>query len=241
VSEWIARTTLWAHILAGVVALATFWIPWLVTKGSTLHRRAGWVYTSAMLGVSVSAWALAALRYFDSKPANDRAAQFLAFAGLLAASSVSFGLRALRPRRAPHGRAWDFGLPTLLLLASSALALQGIRHGSTLWLVFAAIGGLSALSQLRSARAPARTRRERILEHMGGMGATCIATVTAVLVVNARNLGLEPFGVWLWVLPTLLGTVGIQLWARRWREPRSQVAPAAARRSGGAGALDESS
>lgn len=61
---------------------------------------------------------------------------------------------------------------------------------------------------------------------MSGMGATCIATVTAFLVANAQSLGLEPFAAWLWVLPGLLGTAGMRLWARRWREPRSPIEPA---------------
>ena len=43
------------HIVAGAVALATFWIPWVVKKGARVHRRVGWVYALAMAIVSATA------------------------------------------------------------------------------------------------------------------------------------------------------------------------------------------
>src|SRR4051812_14414811 len=62
---------LWFHIACGCVGLVTFWVPALTPKGGRTHRKAGWVYVSAMLGVVASAVVLAALLYLDPLAAHD--------------------------------------------------------------------------------------------------------------------------------------------------------------------------
>ena len=62
---------LWFHIACGCVGLVVFWVPALTRKGGPTHRKAGWVYVSAMLGVVVSAVVLAALLFVDPEAAHD--------------------------------------------------------------------------------------------------------------------------------------------------------------------------
>jgi hypothetical protein len=85
------------HILAGSVALATFWIPWLVKKGARVHRRVGWVYTLAMAVVSASALISCIWRSLDASPDNDRNAHYWFWAwvlpGLLGGVAVNFASR----------------------------------------------------------------------------------------------------------------------------------------------------
>jgi hypothetical protein len=50
---------------------------------------------------------------------------------------------------------------------------------------------------------------------MSGMGTSCIATVTAFLVVNIENLGLRAYSFWVWVLPGLLGGVALSFASKR--------------------------
>ena len=55
------------HIIAGFLALFTFWIPVVTRKGGGVHRRIGWVYTISMAVVSISAFYMGVYRiFFDS-------------------------------------------------------------------------------------------------------------------------------------------------------------------------------
>lgn len=209
----------WLHIGAGAVALLTFWMPWVVTKGSLLHRRVGWVYVVAMAVIAISGLALCAERLRDANPANDKFALFLCFIALLAASTSSMGVRALRTksRTAPSRNAWDVGLAVALTAAGGLIILSGIRHGIPTFMIFGGIGVATGAGQLWFLlRAPA-TRTEYLLQHIGAMGGSCIATVTAFLVVNAGNLGVSAISVVVWVSPGIVGTVAIVLWQRHYK------------------------
>lgn len=205
------------HIVAGGVALATFWIPWLVKKGARVHRRVGWVYALAMAIVSASALVSCIARSFDASPDNDRAAQFLGLIGLLSAANVCYGLRALRATSARRRSLWDLAIALLLFAAGALCAVVGVLQLRPLWCIFGAGSALGAVAQLRYWLRPAVTRAERVLQHMSGMGTSSIATVTAFLVVNAKNLSLQTHSFWLWVLPGLLGGTALSWASKRWQ------------------------
>lgn len=218
------------HIVAGGVALATFWVPWVVKKGARVHRRAGWVYVVAMAVVSVSALATSGSRMFDATAGDDPDAQFLGLIGVLAASNLSFGVRALRPASSERPSTWDLGVATLFLLAGVLVLTVGVLRALPLWCIFGALAALGGTTQLRYWRRPATTRRDRVLQHLSGMGASCIATVTAFLVVNAENLGLAPYSLVLWLLPGVLGAIALRVAAKRWRQtPIGAERPVSAR------------
>jgi len=205
------------HIAAGGVALATFWIPWLVKKGARVHRRVGWVYTLAMAFVSASALISCIWRSLDASPDNDQQAHFLGLIGLLSAASLSYGVRALRPNSAQYRSLWDLASAILLFTAGVLCALVGVAHLRPLWCIFGAGSALGSFAQLRFWLRPAVTRTDRVLQHMTGMGTSCIATVTAFLVVNIENLGLRAYSFWVWVLPGLLGGVALSFASKRWQ------------------------
>ena len=50
------------HIAAGVVALLTFWVPLVVTKGNAVHRRVGWAYVGARYVAAATALLIAPIR-----------------------------------------------------------------------------------------------------------------------------------------------------------------------------------
>src|SRR5256885_16903690 len=62
---------LWFHIACGCIGLVAFWVPALTPKGGPTHRKAGWVYVSAMLGVVASALVLATLLFLDPLSVHD--------------------------------------------------------------------------------------------------------------------------------------------------------------------------
>jgi hypothetical protein len=203
------------HIVAGGVALGSFWIPWVVKKGARVHRRAGWVYASAMAVVSVTALVTCISRSLDASPDNDQQAHFLGLIGLLSAASLSYGVRALRATGARRRSLWDLTLAFSLFTAGVLCAVAGVAHLRPLWCVFGAGSALGGFAQLRYWLRPALTRTDRVLQHMTGMGTSCIATVTAFLVVNIQNLGLQAYSFWVWVLPGLLGGTALSFASKR--------------------------
>ena len=53
---------------------------------------------------------------------------------------------------------------------------------------------------------------------MTGMGTSCITTVTAFIVVNARRFGMRTFDLPLWAAPIAVLALGLTLW--RWHYAR---------------------
>jgi uncharacterized membrane protein len=232
------RPVLVLHIVAGSVALASMLIPVLSRKGGRLHRRAGWVFVTAMAAVSVTALLLSGARLFlDPRPQARDMGFFLLAVSLLTGNAVSTGVRVLRfkTRTTPHLHWWDTGLPAVLTMFSLALGAFGAWRGQALFIAFAIIGLLSGGGALRYWLRIPTSRMHWWYEHMGAMLGGCIAATTAFLVVNAGNLGLWPLVAWL--SPSIVGTPATIIWTAYYRRrfsaspsPRgiSPTAPAAA-------------
>lgn len=58
------------HVIAGVVALLTFWTTAFARKGSPLHRGVGKAYLLAMIGICVTAVPMAVHFYSPDGPAS---------------------------------------------------------------------------------------------------------------------------------------------------------------------------
>jgi hypothetical protein len=201
------------HIAIGGVAFLVLPVPLLADKGSKRHVSFGRIYAWAMGALAVTGVPLAARGLFEN-PARRANAMFLFFIALLAAESTWMGIRALRADRG----ALDRALPSMLLAGSIGLGAIGLARGVVLHVFFALLGSLLALGQLsRSRRAP-RTRADAIVMHIGGMGVSCITTVTAFLVTNARYVfHLGVFNVFVWITPAVLGAIAIGVAQRAWR------------------------
>lgn len=201
------QTTLFLHILAGVTALAAAGIAVGSAKGGRLHRRAGNIYTLAMLITGLSALVLSVM---DPNP-------FLFAVGIFSLYLVFTGWRAAmvrdgRPRLADHAGGAVMALAGVGMLGWGG---QGMLSGSgaqpVILLVFGAIGLTMALADWRDwARGPVAGKR-RIARHLGRMLGGTIATITAAGVVN---LGFLPDLV-VWLGPTVLITPVIFWWTAR--------------------------
>jgi uncharacterized membrane protein len=210
------RIALGLHVLCGATALLSLWVPLLAKKGGKVHVRAGWVYVVAAAGIALTAFVNCARMLTDDNPGNDRAGVFLTYVGVLAAASAQIGVRAIRAKRRTTGtrNPIDLAPPLLLIAGGLALAAFGLRTGTPLFVAFAALGTALGGTQLRFwLRAPV-TRHDWFLAHMGGMGASCIATVTAFVVVNANLFGLGTYNVFVWMVPAVGGAVGLTVWIK---------------------------
>jgi hypothetical protein len=213
------------HVAAGVVALSVFWLPLVTQKGGRTPRTAGWVYVVAA-GVIASTGIIVCGRLIgDSNPLRHRAGIFLLYVGLLAAASAHLGVRALRTKyRTEASRAVvDLAPPVLLVVGGLALAAFGLGQAMPLYVVFAALGAALGAARLRFWLTPPATSKGWFFAHMGGMGTSCITTVTAFFVVNAHRLGMRTFNFVLWMGPIVVGAFGLTLWTRYYRRRAEAV------------------
>jgi len=210
------QSVLAVHLAAGAVALSVFWVPLVTKKGGRTHRRAGWAYVVAAATLAITGFLLCIQLVSSGGPWRWRAGVFLAYVSVLAGASAQFGVRALRTKgraRASRG-AVDLVPPLLLVAGGVALAALGIHRSMVLYVLFAALGMALGLSQLRFWLAPPAHGRAWFLAHMSGMGTSCITTVTAFFVVNARSFGMRTFDLPLWAGPIAVLAFGLTMWRR---------------------------
>jgi uncharacterized membrane protein len=207
------------HIALGIVAFLVVPVPLLTAKGGRLHVSFGRVYAWTMGALAASGVPLAARGLFFDDPTRRANALFLFFVALLASNSAWMGIRALRAQRgSSSASALDLAVPSLLLAGALGLGALALLRGGVLHGFFALLGVMLAASQLRYWRRPLRTRTDAIVAHIGGMGVSCITTLTAFLVTNARHVfHVGAFNVFVWVTPAILGAAAIGVAQRRWR------------------------
>ncbi len=201
------------HIAAGAVALAVFWLPLVTKKGGRTHRRTGWVYVAAAAMIAVTAF----LNCYRLVATGHPIGVFLTYVGVLAAASAQLGVRAIqtKDRTAAARNPLDLAPPVLLVAGGLALVVLGAVQRIPLYAAFAALGIATGISQLRFwLRAPARGAW--LLAHLGGMGVSCITTVTAFIITNAHRLGLGTFSLVVWIGPPVAGALGLTLWRRHY-------------------------
>jgi uncharacterized membrane protein len=206
------------HIVGGVTALATFVVPLVVRKGNATHRLVGKIYVGGMLAASISSWLVAPIRLAQRPPERWQAPLFLAYVGLISFTAAMYGVRVLRmkSRSAPLPFGIDYVAPIALLIATPCIAVYGLAADFVLATAFAPIGLVVAIPQLRALRAAPASPRSWLLEHIGAMLISCIATITAFAVVNAVHF-LPPGSTRAvaWFAPTLALTPLIVWWRRR--------------------------
>jgi hypothetical protein len=208
------------HIAFGALAFLVLPVPLFARKGGKRHVSFGRVYAYAMGVLAVTGVPLAARGLFFDDSARRANALFLFFIALLASASAWTGIRALRADRGPSParRSIDLVAPSMLLAGSIGLGALGLARGVVLHVFFALLGSLLAVGQLSYWRRAARTRVDAIVMHIGGMGVSCITTITAFLVTNARYVfHAGAFNVFVWITPTVLGAIAIGVAQRAWR------------------------
>jgi hypothetical protein len=208
--EFLFHAFRWLHIAAGFLALLIFWVPIVSKKGGRIHNRSGWVYVYAMAFVSVSAFYMGVYRIvWDPARTEDTIpfAWFLIFIALLSGASAWYGIRVLtfKRRSERHRSLVDFFFPLLLLGSSISISVYGFIIDFGLLKYFPLIGFFVGITQLIYWLSAPKLKMHWMIEHLTGMLACCIATITAFTVFGApRLLQIESVSLILWILPTLL-------------------------------------
>jgi uncharacterized membrane protein len=211
------------HVLAGVVALVSMWLPMLSKKGGKLHRRGGKVYVSAMGVTCGSAFVASGLR-IARRPDELDAPLFLMLVGLLAAVATLWGVRVLRQkkRKAAHRGALEWMASISLTAAGvGAIGYWALGGGMVLFVVFGVLCVWTGGGFVQVLRNPPKSKMFWWYEHLGGMIVACISTLTAFLVVNyayapAVVKAAIP-GIAVWVAPGVIGGIAIAILTRRYK------------------------
>lgn len=182
-----------AHVGAGTVALASFWIAAFLRKGSPRHRLAGRVYLLAMLAVIASGVPLSLAIIERGRPAT---AMFLGFLLLLTATGCINAWRAIRLRgdRRRHYDAMFWILALLNAATGLGIIALGVHSGSVLFQVFGGVGVFFLVNSVQRWRSAPNDPSWWLREHYGAMIGNGVATHIAFFSIGLRNAlpGLDP-------------------------------------------------
>lgn len=235
IHQWLV----WAHIVAGSLALALFWLPMLAKKGSTVHRQSGRYYAYLLYGVSMSGivsclLVIAAPLYFKAKMLKDgvdpllqaeNIRAFWHFLGLLSLLSWVSIRQAVLVLKAGVSRSL---LKQPLHLLSIVLLLPwgvyvlwlGMGRSQPLFIVFSLLAIVSAIGALRFIYRTEVSRMMLLREHIGNMLGSAIAIYTAFAAFGGRSLlGLSATGQLVsWLLPSMIGMAFIWWYNRQYQD-----------------------
>lgn len=178
----------WLHVVAGSVALATFWTAAVVRKGGPLHRSAGKLFMLAMCAILATGVILVLRRFADG---NITAGTYLGYLFFITGQACWLAWRAVQDKadwRAmvarPAWRIWMWAS----LSAGIATFLLGMRTGNPVLLGFSLIGPLLFVRMRRFALCgPTRSNWHVILHYQSILGAG-IATHVAFLSVGMAQI-----------------------------------------------------
>jgi hypothetical protein len=183
----LATFTTIVHVIAGSIALASFWAAALARKGSRPHVLAGRIYLIAMIAIILSGIPLVA------RFAIEGAWVFAAFFGyllLLVSFTCWTAWRAVRDRSHPERYTGPMYWLLLVLVACSGagIGVLGLARGSAILAAFGAIGPLAGLGGLRIRRRIRTDRLWWLREHFGAMIGNGVATHVAFMSIGLRTL-----------------------------------------------------
>jgi hypothetical protein len=206
----VFRIVLSIHISFGAIALFVAPAAMLTHKGGLWHRRWGKIFFWAITGVAITAVVMSLIR----------SGLFFLLVALFSFYLALTGYRVLyrkTPQQGPRKADWTAAstmvVGSLVLLGYGLYLMLNSTFGMVA-IVFGVIGLLFGMSDIRGFRHRPADKMAWWYSHMTRMLAAYIATVTAFSVVNFRFL--PPVARWLWA--TVVGSVGIVIWTRYYRE-----------------------
>lgn len=217
------------HIVAGGVALVSFWIPVAARKGGPLHRQWGRMFVLAIYAAAAAAIGMAVLNLTLEKSRWPELADRDLFAGLfgwmmlflalLSVGLVRHGLRAAAGvRRGTVVHPGDILLQVIVGLSAINCAAHGVRLAQPLMIVIALVGLIAAVTFLSAQLRPPASPNGQVREHLKAMVGAGISAYTAFLSVGLlRVMPAHVFNPLIWALPSIVGLAIIAVQLRRYR------------------------
>lgn len=203
--ETIIKIFLALHIAGGTSSLIAGAIAMAAPKGKRVHNLAGRTYYWSMAAVCASAVVMCIL-----KPQ-----QFLFYVAIFSFYLAFTGERMTKRKRPSDAAAvQDWTAAILAALAGTVLLVRGgmlLAGGTSFGWVNVVFGafclGFSA-NDMRLFVKPPHEKMHWFFTHLTRMIGAYIATFTAFCVVNVKFLP----SLAVWLLPTVIGTIGIAVW-----------------------------
>lgn len=197
-------TSLMIHIASGFTALSSGTVAMVVKKGNFIHKKSGSVFFYAMLGVVFSGlW----ISYINESIFLFTIALFALYQNVAGRKSISN--KSLRPN-------WLDYLLLLIGFANGALMVY------TMNIVLLVFGGIQLMLVLGDARTFWKIKKGIALppltwmrRHIGMMIGSYIATITAFLVINVRDV--QPYWV-VWLAPTAILIPLMIYWTKKFTQ-----------------------
>lgn len=178
------------HVIAGCIALSTFWVAALSRKGSPLHKAVGKAYLIAMCGILATGFPMGvyAMVYF-----NVAVGAFLMYLLIITGSAMWTSWRAVKDKRdvrAFKGRMYRM-LMVLNAVSGLAMIYVGLVHGGEMRVIITAFSFIGIFAAIGSWRFLRRTEHEPkwwMREHINGMLGNAVATHIAFLQIGLPKI-----------------------------------------------------
>jgi uncharacterized membrane protein len=217
------KLLIFSHVFCGVLVLILGMINLLNRKGATNHLLIGKIYVGAMWWICLSAVMIITFYRFSG---------FLLVIAVLTFYSTFVGVRVLR-RKKPGTEQWydwlvagltaAFGI-SLFGYGTYLFYLAGGFHAfALLCLIFGYITAIRAIRDIIFFIKQNLTEKQWWLrQHIGAMGGSYIAAITAAAVQNGNTFVPNGEYTWtLWLLPTLIGAPIIAIASSKHRKRRA--------------------
>lgn len=210
-----------SHVFCGITVLLLGLIQMLNRKGGRSHIVLGKVYIGAMWWICLSALFIISFYRFSA---------FLMVIAVLTFYSSFVGVRVLKRKTNNEEKWYDWAVAILTACFGVGLISYGIyvafRHpGNAIFVSLCSLfGALTFLNAFRDLRFFIKKNPKNKLwwlrQHIGAMGGSYIAAVTAFAVQNPDIFIANNSYHWLlWVLPSVIGSPIISITIRKWIKP----------------------
>jgi uncharacterized membrane protein len=212
-SDTFFKIFIFIHIVGGTLGLISGILIFSLPKGTQRHKILGKLFIAGMLTAGISSQVLA---YIHPN-------SFLFMVGIFTIYMVGTGARSIATKDPASRSAIDRFLQAGMVLSGLALAylgIEGLLGGNSfgiVYVVFAGIGLIMVSADLRPAKKIPKDKNAYLRKHFQRLGGGFIASMTAFLVVNIRELP-EWLPLWtLWLLPTVLISPLLVQWSNKYK------------------------
>jgi hypothetical protein len=222
---------LYVHILAGTIALATFWTAATLRKGSGAHRGVGSTFMITMLVLSATGILIALAAFRRGQPVMG---SFLLYVVLITVTPCWLAWRAVRDKRDVKRFAGPVyqSLAWLNIAAGGAVLFLGIRHEQVIIAAVSIVGLIAGPVMLRFAWHPPTERQWWLARHYGSILGAGVATHVAFLNIGLSRLLPPELGSTAqrlsWFVPFAVALIA-RFWLQRKYSPRREAAAGALR------------
>lgn len=218
--EQTIQILIYIHAFFGGIGLITGMISIFVKKGSFKHKKTGKIFSISMIISSMISLMVARMPNHENL--------FLFLIGIFTIYMILAGNRALTLRNKIKSKAdWiDKLVSGTMLLTSICMLVIGIIgmvqkiDNSVLYIFFGGFGAFMTIRDFQTFKTFTEKKNAWLINHLGRMIGALIASVTAFLVA-----GLNIKALIVWILPTILGTVYIIYWSRKFKDSNTTIVP----------------